>query len=261
MRSPPCRSAPPAVALLAIALAGCSASLAPGGWTAERPAATLPPAEATSFADRMAAARARLVVEDVMVNGVRDEQVLDAMRQVPRHLFVPPDYVDQAYEDHPLPIGHGQTISQPTVVGLMTEALALQPGDRVLEIGAGSGYQAAVLAQLVDHVYTVEIVSALVDRARANLAAAGYDNVTVQHGDGYFGWPEHGPYDAIIVTAAPDHVPPPLKEQLADGGRLVIPVGPVGGYQELWLVTRTGDEFTTTSLGPVAFVPLTRRER
>lgn len=197
----------------------------------------------------------------IVARGVTDPAVIEAMRTVPRHLFVPEDYREQAYEDHPLPIGYGQTISQPYIVALMTEALALEPDDKVLEIGTGSGYQAAVLAEIVEHVYSIEIVGALAERASQTLHNAGYDNVEILHADGYFGWEEHAPFDAIIVTAAPDHIPPPLMAQLADGGRLVIPVGPPGGYQELWLVERTGDRFTTTSLGGVSFVPFTREVR
>jgi protein-L-isoaspartate(D-aspartate) O-methyltransferase len=202
------------------------------------------------------------MVEDGIADwGVKDPKVLEALRAVPRHCFVPEDYVDQAYENHPLPIGHGQTISQPFIVGLMTEALELEPDDLVLEVGTGSGYQAAVLAELVNEVHTIEIIEPLAQRAAQVLADLGYTGVHVHVGDGYFGLPEKAPFDAIIVTAAPDHVPPPLKAQLADGGRLVLPVGPVGGYQELWLVQRHGDTFTTTSLGPVSFVPLTRGGR
>jgi protein-L-isoaspartate(D-aspartate) O-methyltransferase len=174
---------------------------------------------------------------------------------------VPPDYLDQAYANHPLPIGYGQTISQPYIVGLMTEALALEPDDKVLEIGTGSGYQAAILAEIVDEVYTIEIVGALADSARERLEQQGYDNVHVRHADGYYGWEEEAPFDGIIVTAAPDHVPQPLVNQLASGGRMVIPVGPVGGYQELWLLERKGDKITSTSLGGVRFVPLTRGEQ
>ena len=143
----------------------------------------------------------------------------------------------------------------------MTEALRLHPTDRVLEIGTGSGYQAAILAEIAHEVYTIEIIKPLADSAAARLAAMGYDNIEVKYGDGYFGWEEHAPFDAIIVTCAPDHVPPPLRTQLADGGRMVIPVGPPGGYQELWLIERHGDEFTTQSLGDVLFVPLTRELR
>jgi len=208
-----------------------------------------------------AARRHRLVWEVVMVQGITDRAVLEAMDRVPRHLFVPETHRDQAYGDHPLPIGFGQTISQPYIVGLMTEALRLQPGSKILEVGTGSGYQAAVLSALGMDVFSVEIIAELAERGAANLAAAGFPQVRIRHGDGYFGWPEEAPFDAIIVTAAPDHVPPPLQAQLRDGGRMVIPVGPVGGYQELWLIERSGDAFDTHSLGGVAFVPFTREER
>ncbi|MBN1311881.1 MAG: protein-L-isoaspartate(D-aspartate) O-methyltransferase [Anaerolineae bacterium] len=211
--------------------------------------------------DPFTAERAMMVQEGIIGWGVEDQTVIDVMRRVPRHLFVPEKYLYQAYENHPLPIGYGQTISQPYIVALMTEALALEPGDVVLEIGTGSGYQAAVLAEIVRQVYSIEIVGALAERAAEKLAMLGYDNIEVVHADGYYGLEEHVPFDAIIVTAAPDHVPSPLQTQLADGGKLVIPVGPVGGYQELWLIERDGDEFTTTSLGGVSFVPLTRDVR
>jgi protein-L-isoaspartate(D-aspartate) O-methyltransferase len=209
----------------------------------------------------MAARRHDLVDYLSTAQGIVDSEVVRSLESVPRHLFVPTDYRSLAYADRPLPIGYGQTISQPYIVGLMTQALELQPGDRVLEVGTGSGYQAAVLAELVEQVFTIEIVGALAERSAGVLADLGYENVEVRHGDGYFGWPEEAPFDAIIVTAAPDHVPPPLRAQLADGGRLVIPVGPVGGYQELWLVRRHGDRFDTSSLGGVVFVPLTRETR
>jgi len=161
-----------------------------------------------------------------------------------------------------LPIGFGQTISQPYIVALMTEAAEVSGGDRVLEVGTGSGYQAAVLAEIVDQVYTVEIIGALADRARNDLALAGYDNVEVRHGDGYFGWEALAPFDAIVVTAAPDHVPQPLVQQLKIGGHLIIPVGPVGGVQTLWRVTRINDdEVRSENLGGVRFVPFTREER
>jgi protein-L-isoaspartate(D-aspartate) O-methyltransferase len=220
-----------------------------------------PTFQAESSTDDRAEERNRMVDSTIVARGITDPAVIEAMRTVPRHLFVPEDYREQAYEDHPLPIGYGQTISQPYIVALMTEALALEPDDKVLEIGTGSGYQAAVLAEIVEHVYSIEIVGALAERATQTLSSAGYDNVEILHADGYFGWEEHAPFDAIIVTAAPDHIPPPLMAQLADGGRLVIPVGPPGGYQELWLVERAGDRFTTTSLGGVSFVPLTREVR
>jgi protein-L-isoaspartate(D-aspartate) O-methyltransferase len=177
------------------------------------------------------------------------------MNAVPRHKFVLPEFLNQAYEDHPLPIGYGQTISQPYIVALMTEKLHVKRGDKVLEIGAGSGYQAAVLAQLGVEVYSVEIVPELAQAADERLKRLGYA-VSVKQGDGYYGWQEHAPYDAIIVTAAPDHVPQPLVKQLKEGGRLVIPVGPQGSFQTLWQFTRTGDDVKAVNLGGVAFVPL-----
>jgi len=202
--------------------------------------------------------RRQLVEQTIVARGVSDPVVIEAMLAVPRHEFVPPEYRDGAYQDHPLPIGYGQTISQPYIVALMTESLALESDDVVLEVGTGSGYQAAVLAEIVDQVYSIEIIGALAERATETLERLGYDGVEVMHADGYYGWEDHAPFDAIIVTAAPDHIPPPLVSQLADGARMVIPVGPVGGYQELWLVERHGDEVTTESLGGVRFVPLTR---
>jgi len=202
--------------------------------------------------------RKQLVQQSIVARGVSDPAVIEAMRVVPRHEFVLSDYLGEAYRDYPLPIGYGQTISQPYVVALMTESLTLDGNDVVLEIGTGSGYQAAVLAEIVDQVYTIEIIGALAERAAETLEELGYENVEVRHADGYFGWEEHAPFDAIIVTAAPDHIPPPLVAQLADGARMVIPVGPVGGYQELWLVERQGDQIMTESLGSVVFVPLTR---
>jgi protein-L-isoaspartate(D-aspartate) O-methyltransferase len=184
--------------------------------------------------------------------------VLDAMNTVPRHSFVPQEYLDQAYEDHPLPIGYGQTISQPYIVALMTEKLKVKRGDKVLEIGTGSGYQAAVLAHIGMEVYSVEIIPELARAADERLKRLGYA-VSVKQGDGYLGWEEHAPYDAIIVTAAPDHVPQPLVKQLKDGGRLVIPIGPQGSWQTLWQFTRKGDDLQAVDLGGVAFVPLVRK--
>jgi protein-L-isoaspartate(D-aspartate) O-methyltransferase len=190
---------------------------------------------------------------------VLDVQVIDAMEKVERHLFVPEESREWAYRDSPLGIGWRQTISQPYIVALMTELAEPDPEDRVLEIGTGSGYQAAVLAEIVDHVYTIEIVEPLGLRAAAALDAAGYKNVTTRIGDGYAGWPEEAPFDAIVVTAAPDHVPEALVEQLATGGRLVLPVGPVDGRQELQVLERKADgEVETTRVIPVRFVPLTR---
>jgi protein-L-isoaspartate(D-aspartate) O-methyltransferase len=203
--------------------------------------------------------RERMVIETIERRGVTDEDVLSAMRAVPRHLFVPEDEQDYAYGDHPLPIGYGQTISQPYIVALMTELLELKEGDKVLEIGTGSGYQAAILAEIPDiEVYTVEIVPELAKSARERLASLGYTDVHCKEGDGYYGWPEHAPFDAIIVTAAPDHVPQPLVDQLAEGGRLVVPVGPPGGYQALWKFVKQPDgELNAFNMGGVAFVPLT----
>jgi protein-L-isoaspartate(D-aspartate) O-methyltransferase len=199
-----------------------------------------------------------MVVQTIERRGVQDPNVLRAMRLVPRHRFVPDDYQDLAYADRPLPIGYGQTISQPYIVAWMTELLEVEPGARVLEIGTGSGYQAAVLAALPGvEVYTIEIVPQLAEQASERLARLGYAEIHAMQGDGYYGWAEHAPYDAIIVTAAPDHVPQPLVEQLIDGGRLVIPIGPPGSYQTLWTFVRTEGELQATNMGGVAFVPFT----
>lgn len=187
-----------------------------------------------------------------------DPSVLAAMRQVPRHEFVPDEVRDEAYENRPLPIGYGQTISQPYVVALMTDVLDPGKDDAVLEIGTGSGYQAAVLSPLVRQVYTIEIVEPLAERAAARLRTLGYSNVVTRHGDGYYGWPEHGPFDGIVVTAAASHIPPPLVRQLKPGGRMVIPVGPPFMTQNLMLVTKDGEgKVRTEVLLPVSFVPLT----
>jgi protein-L-isoaspartate(D-aspartate) O-methyltransferase len=189
---------------------------------------------------------------------VKDEAVLEAMRKVPRHEFVPSRLVRAAYTDSPLPIGEGQTISQPYIVGFMTEALKPSPTDTILEIGTGSGYQAAVLAEIVEKVYTIEIVEPLGKRAKAVLDKLKYKNVTTKIGDGYIGWKEHAPFDGIIVTAAPDHIPKPLIEQLKIGGRLVIPVGPEGRTQKLLVLTKQADGTTKKKeLMLVRFVPFT----
>lgn len=193
------------------------------------------------------------------LDGITDQRVLAAMAKVPRHEFVPEEYLFAAYEDRPLPIGYGQTISQPYIVALMTELLELKENDRVLEIGAGSGYQAAILAELVKSVYTVEIIGELAAQAEKTLRALGYKNVKFKTGDGYFGWPEESPFDAIIVTAAPEEVPPPLWEQLAEGGRMVIPLGPPHGVQTLWKYTKEGEDFIAENHGWVRFVPFTRK--
>ncbi|MBC8447136.1 MAG: protein-L-isoaspartate(D-aspartate) O-methyltransferase [Chloroflexi bacterium] len=202
--------------------------------------------------------RQQMVERTVRARGVSDVAVLRAMEAVPRHRFVLERYLGQAYADHPLPIGYGQTISQPYIVALMTELLGLQPGERVLEIGTGSAYQAAVLAELVDEVYSIEIVPELAASAAQRLQELGYDNVRVKQGDGYYGWEEYAPFDAIIVTCAPDHVPQPLVNQLAEGGRLVVPIGPPGGYQALWQYVREEDGLKAYNLGGVRFVPLLR---
>jgi protein-L-isoaspartate(D-aspartate) O-methyltransferase len=195
-----------------------------------------------------------MVRKQIEDRGVRDKRVLAAMRKVPRHLYVPREMEPYAYADQPLPIGYGQTISQPYIVAFMTEALELKPQDRVLEIGTGSGYQAAVLAELVQDVYSIEIVEPLGREAAERLKRLGYSNIQVRIGDGYRGWPEAAPFDAIIVTAAPDHVPPALVGQLRQGGRLVLPVGRF--FQELVRVRRTASGTKQETLLPVRFVPM-----
>ncbi|MFC2076299.1 protein-L-isoaspartate(D-aspartate) O-methyltransferase [candidate division KSB1 bacterium] len=205
--------------------------------------------------------RLRMVDRQIASRGVGDSLVLAAMRTVPRHLFVPEKYRGLAYADSPLPIGSGQTISQPYMVAWMSELLDVGPGDRVLEVGTGSGYQAAVLAHMGVEVFTIEIVSALIGPARKILDDLGYGNVRFRLGDGYLGWTEQAPFDGIIVTCAPDHIPDPLKRQLADGGRMIIPVGPQGKYQTLMRLVRDGDDYREDFLGGVAFVPLTRKVR
>ena len=207
------------------------------------------------------AGRERMVKEQIEGRGIRDPLTLAAMRKVPRHHFVPDASAGEAYGDFPLPIGHGQTISQPYIVAFMTEALGLRGGEKVLEIGTGSGYQSAVLAEIAGKVYTIEIVPELAEEARERLARLGYRNVEVRSGDGYLGWPEAAPFDAVIVGAAAPRIPEPLKEQLTDGGRLVLPVGEE--YQELILVTRRGSLYDERRVLPVRFVPMTgaiRRE-
>ncbi len=193
------------------------------------------------------------------IQGVTDARVLRAMRSVPRHEFVPEKLRRLAYVNRPLPIGHGQTISQPYVVARMTELLELEPGEKVLEVGTGSGYQAAVLAELTDAVYSIEIVGELARTARQRLRRLGYDSVTVRHGDGYEGWPGEAPFDAVIVTAAPERVPDALVEQLARGGRMVLPVGPQGGRQVLTVVRKTADgTVEREEVSVVRFVPMVR---
>jgi protein-L-isoaspartate(D-aspartate) O-methyltransferase len=215
------------------------------------------PRDVDRRADPYAAVRAEMVDQQIAGRDVTDEKVLAAMRAVPRHEFVPEQWREFAYDDSPLPIGLGQTISQPYIVAVMTELAAVPEGGRVLEVGTGSGYGAAVLAQVASHVYTIEILEPLAERAKATLARLGYDNVTVRAGDGYRGWPEQAPFDAIVVTAAPLEVPEPLKQQLKVGGRLVLPVGARGGRQELKLITRTRQGFREETVFGVKFVPMT----
>lgn len=221
-----------------------------GGWAFGAPAA--------AAEDAFAAERERMVAQQIAARGIDDAATLGAMRSVPRHRFVPDDRRAQAYRDHPLPIGWGQTISQPYIVALMTQLAQPRSGLRVLEIGTGSGYQAAVLAAAGAEVFTIEIVPELAAWGQKNLRDAGFTQVKVRQGDGYFGWPEHAPFDAIVVTAAADHVPPPLVAQLKDGGRMVIPVGSPFLTQTLMRITRRGKDVASESLLPVRFVPLTR---
>ena len=236
-----------AVALLLLSALGISSCNGPA---ADARKVTAPPAGDD------AVRRARMVETQIVARGVRDPRVLAAMRKVPRHLFVEPAQRAQAYEDHPLPIPGNQTISQPYIVAIMTELLDLQPAERVLEIGTGSGYQSAVLAQLAKDVYSIEIVPELARSAAARLKELRYDNVTVREGDGYRGWPERAPFDGIIVTAAPERIPQPLLDQLAPGGVMVIPVG--GFFQELKVFRKSADgRVTEKDVLPVRFVPMT----
>jgi protein-L-isoaspartate(D-aspartate) O-methyltransferase len=199
--------------------------------------------------------RERMVETQIEARGVKDKLVLDAMRKVPRHLFVTEGLKDIAYTDGPLPIGEEQTISQPYIVALMTELLGLKGGEKVLEIGTGSGYQAAILAEIAKEVYTIEIICSLAEKAEKRLKGMEYKNITVKCADGYQGWKEHAPFDGVIVTAAPDHIPQPLVDQLKIGGKLVIPVGDL--FQELMVVTKTEKGIKKENIIPVRFVPMT----
>ncbi len=205
--------------------------------------------------------RSVMIESQLKSRGIRNERVLEAMQNVPRHEFVPEPVQELAYRDQPLPIGHNQTISQPFIVAYMTELINPQPEDKVLEVGTGSGYQAAVLGDLVDEVYSIELIPDLANTAKKTLTRLGYDNVHVKCGDGYKGWPEHGPYDAIVVTCGAKHTPEPLVEQLKVGGVMIIPVGPNSDGQELRLITKVAEGKTRVrDVIPVRFVPLRRAE-
>jgi protein-L-isoaspartate(D-aspartate) O-methyltransferase len=237
----------------------------------EAPAAT-PPAKADAVPERKPpkwdrprfperkSERLAMVRIQILRRGVKKRAVLDAMRHVPRHRFVPQSLQKRAYSDRPLPIGHGQTISQPYIVAFMTELLELKAGDKVLEIGTGSGYQAAVLSELTPYVYTIEILRALAKQVKPRLAKLGYKTIQTKRADGYYGWKEHAPFDAIIVTAAAGHVPPPLVQQLKPGGKMVIPVGGVSEVQHLVVVSKDKEGgISSRSVLPVRFVPMTGR--
>ncbi|MDD5063482.1 MAG: protein-L-isoaspartate(D-aspartate) O-methyltransferase [Phycisphaerae bacterium] len=225
--------------------------------TAEEKKAARPTHTHPAFAERVKE-RERMVAEQIQTRGVREPNVLTAMRIVPRHAFVAGSKQDFAYADHPLPIGFDQTISQPYIVAFMTEALRLEPASRVLEIGTGSGYQAAICAEIAAEVYTIEIVEGLAKRAEEKLKEMGYPNVFVRAGDGYFGWPEKAPFDAIIGTAAAERIPEPLIKQLAPGGRMILPYETASGFQYLVLITKDGNgNLSRKNVLPVRFVPMT----
>lgn len=202
--------------------------------------------------------REKMVSYQIETRGVEDEATLSAVRKVKRHLFVPGSLMDAAYDDRPLPIGYGQTISQPFIVAYMTEQVKPEKNSKILEIGTGSGYQAAVLAEIIDSVFSIEIITELWRSADLRLKNLGYKNIYTKNGDGYYGWQKHAPFDAIIVTAAAEFIPPPLIEQLKDGGRMVIPVGSPFQTQMLMLIEKKNEKITTKSLMPVIFVPFKR---
>lgn len=210
-------------------------------------------------ADRFDSQREEMVKYQIERRGIEDTAILRAMRKVERHLFVPDKYIGSAYDDGPVPIGYGQTISQPYIVAYMTELIKPKRGDKILEIGTGSGYQAAVLAEVTDSVYTIEIIRELGESASERLSKLGYGNVNVKIGDGFYGWHEHAPFDAIVVTAASEYIPPPLINQLKDGGKMVIPVGMPFQVQMLMAVEKKGEEIVTENLIPVRFVPMKRQ--
>lgn len=230
-------------------------------WLGAFSSAAWPGGVPPATADPYAAARRAMVEQQIKARGIRDGRVLKAMLAVPRHRFVSDRHLSAAYGDHPLPIGYGQTISQPYIVALMSLEARVQSGHRVLEIGTGSGYQAAILAELTAHdrIFTIEIVEPLARSAAQRLRELDYGGIHTRRGDGYLGWPEAAPFDAILVTAAPDHVPPPLVQQLKEGGRMVVPVGPPGLVQTLWRITKEGGQLKFHNLGAVMFVPLVRR--
>ncbi len=215
------------------------------------------PLSIMAYADNFASERREMVRTQLQARGITHQATLQAMENVPRHLYVPSAQRRFAYQDRPLPIGYGQTISQPYIVGYMTEIINPTGGQRILEIGTGSGYQAAVLAEIVDEVYTIEIIEELGKTAR-ELLNKEYDNVFVKIEDGYYGWEEHAPFDAIVVTAAAEHIPSPLVEQLKDGGKMIIPIGSPFRVQQLMLVEKQGDDYTTRTLMPVRVVPFKR---
>ncbi|MCH7965083.1 MAG: protein-L-isoaspartate(D-aspartate) O-methyltransferase [Bacteroidetes bacterium] len=208
--------------------------------------------------DNYSSERETMVKQQIEYRGITNQPTLKAMTSVPRHKFVPSNLNDRAYDDGPLPIGYGQTISQPYIVAYMTAAIDPEKEFRVLEIGTGSGYQAAVLSEIVSEVYTIEIITELYNSASERLRGLGYKNVICKNADGYYGWEKYAPFDAIIVTAASEYIPPPLIEQLKDGGKMIIPVGSPYLNQTLILVEKEGEDLTTTSLLPVRFVPFTR---
>ena len=214
-------------------------------------------ASGTQDTGRYRQARMDMLENQIRNRGIGDDKILGAMAEVPRHLFVPQNLAGQAYADRPLPIGEGQTISQPYIVALMTESLELKGTERVLEIGTGSGYQAAILAKLAKEVFTVEIKEKLYQKAARLLASLDLNNLKTRQGDGYFGWEEAAPFDGIMITAAIDHIPPPLLRQLKEGGRLILPLGNPFNYQNLVLVTRRGDDYTVRQITGVLFVPMT----
>ena len=207
--------------------------------------------------DKYSKSREEMVSLQIEGRGIINQQTINSMKKVPRHKFVPPNIIERAYDDGPLPIGYGQTISQPYIVAYMTAAINPKPNQKILEIGTGSGYQAAVLAEIVDSVFTIEIITELYSSSKKRLNELGYKNVFCKNADGYYGWKEFAPFDAIVVTAASEYIPPPLIEQLKDGGKMIIPIGSAFLNQTLILVEKKGEDITTTSLLSVRFVPFT----